>query len=72
MESGFTLNDPKEFASSIYKSVQKSLDISPDATIEEEDDTEEAEAEEKDTATKGTDADSTNEEAEYSSEKDEL
>nr|CAD1830473.1 unnamed protein product [Ananas comosus var. bracteatus] len=72
MESGFTLNDPKEFASSIYKSVQKSLDISPDATIEEEDDTEEAEAEEKDTATKGADADSTNEEAEYSSEKDEL
>lgn len=40
MESGFILNDPKEFASGIYKSVQKSLDIA-DATVEEEDETEE-------------------------------
>ncbi|KAI5655965.1 hypothetical protein M9H77_24758 [Catharanthus roseus] len=45
MESGFILNDPKEFASSIYDSVKSSLKISPDATVEEEDDTEEAEAE---------------------------
>lgn len=45
MESGFMLNDPKEFASSIYDSVKSSLKISPDATVEEEDDTEEAEAE---------------------------
>ncbi|XP_062229852.1 endoplasmin homolog [Phragmites australis] len=41
MESGFNLPDPKEFASSIYKSVQKSLDLSPDATVEEEDEAEE-------------------------------
>ncbi|KAF3332247.1 endoplasmin [Carex littledalei] len=40
LESGFILNDPKEFASGIYKSVQKSLDIA-DATVEEEDETEE-------------------------------
>ncbi|RWW87081.1 hypothetical protein BHE74_00004117 [Ensete ventricosum] len=46
---GFILNDPKEFASSIYKSVQKSLDISPDATVEEED---EAEVEETESSAK--------------------
>ncbi|WOL13170.1 hypothetical protein Cni_G21939 [Canna indica] len=47
MESGFILNDPKDFASSIYKSVQKSMDISPDATVEEEEDVDEPEVEEK-------------------------
>ncbi|XP_010935079.1 endoplasmin homolog [Elaeis guineensis] len=72
MESGFILNDPKEFASSIYKSVQKSLDISPDATVEEEDDSEEPEAEEKESTTKGTEADPAEEEAEQFSVKDEL
>lgn len=46
MESGFILNDPKDFASQIYDSVKSSLKISPDATIEEEDDAEEPEAEE--------------------------
>jgi heat shock protein 90kDa beta len=47
MESGFSLNDPKEFASSIYNSVQKSLDIA-DATVEEEEEeTETPESEEK-------------------------
>ncbi|XP_010941296.1 endoplasmin homolog [Elaeis guineensis] len=72
MESGFILNDPKEFASSIYKSVQKSLDISPDATVEEEDDTEEPEAEEKESTTKGAETDAAQEEAEEYSVKDEL
>ncbi|CAL9149882.1 endoplasmin homolog [Musa acuminata AAA Group] len=52
MESGFILNDPKDFASSIYKSVQKSLDISPDATVEEEDEVEETEVEEKESTAK--------------------
>ncbi|CAL9196713.1 unnamed protein product [Musa hybrid cultivar] len=52
MESGFILNDPKDFASSIYKSVQKSLDISPNATVEEEDEVEEAEVEEKESTAK--------------------
>ena len=47
MESGFNLPDPKDFASSIYKSVQKSLDLSPDATVEEEEEAEEPEIEEK-------------------------
>ncbi|RLN11549.1 hypothetical protein C2845_PM09G24260 [Panicum miliaceum] len=48
MESGFNLPDPKEFASSIYKSVQMSLDLSPEATVEEEDEAEEQpEVEEK-------------------------
>lgn len=72
MESGFILNDPKEFAFSIYKSVQKSLDISPDATVEEEDDAEEPEAEEKESTTKGAEADASEEEEEQSSFKDEL
>nr|CAB3471442.1 unnamed protein product [Digitaria exilis] len=65
MESGFNLPDPKEFASSIYKSVQKSLDLSPDATVEEEDEAEEQpEVEEKESAKE--------EDSEPSYDKDEL
>ncbi|KAI3988995.1 hypothetical protein MKX01_033031, partial [Papaver californicum] len=45
MESGFMLSDPKDFASSIYSSVRTSLNISPNASIEEEDDVEETEVE---------------------------
>ncbi|GMI91335.1 SHEPHERD, HEAT SHOCK PROTEIN 90.7, HEAT SHOCK PROTEIN 90-7 [Hibiscus trionum] len=45
MESGFNLADPKDFASRIYSSVRSSLEISPDATVEEEDDVEETETE---------------------------
>lgn len=44
MESGFMLPDPKDFASHIYNSVKSSLNISPEATVEEED-TEEPEPE---------------------------
>ncbi|PIA57313.1 hypothetical protein AQUCO_00600210v1 [Aquilegia coerulea] len=59
MESGFVLNDPKEFASSIYNSVKASLNVSPDAPVEEEEDTEEAEVEndvkEAETTPKGGD-----------------
>ncbi|KAI4336769.1 hypothetical protein L6164_015254 [Bauhinia variegata] len=44
-ESGFSLNDPKDFTSRIYDSVRSSLNISPEAAVEEEDDTEEIEAE---------------------------
>ena len=63
MESGFNLPDPKEFASSIYRSVQKSLDLSPDATVEEEDEAEDQpDSEEK----------SSKDEAEPSYDKDEL
>lgn len=50
MESGFVLNDPKDFAEKIYSSVKASLDISSDAAVEEEDDTEETEVEEKESA----------------------
>ena len=69
MESGFMLQDPKDFATRIYSSVKTSLDISPNATVEEEDETEEAEVEEKeadgaDTIKEGAD--------EHSSFKDEL
>ncbi|KAJ8497477.1 hypothetical protein OPV22_008029 [Ensete ventricosum] len=71
MESGFILNDPKEFASSIYKSVQKSLDISPDATVEEEEDVEEAEEEEKGT-TSNTESSEIKEDIDEASLKDEL
>ncbi|KAK8509986.1 hypothetical protein V6N13_118527 [Hibiscus sabdariffa] len=45
MESGFNLPDPKDFASRIYSSVKSSLNISPDAAIEEDDDAEETEIE---------------------------
>ena len=37
MESGFMLSDPQDFASKIYSSVKKSLSISPDADVEEDD-----------------------------------
>ncbi|KAL3640991.1 heat shock protein 90 [Castilleja foliolosa] len=38
VESGFSVSDPKDFASRIYSSVKTSLKISPDALVEEEDD----------------------------------
>ncbi|KAL3514781.1 hypothetical protein ACH5RR_027498 [Cinchona calisaya] len=44
-ESGFMLDDPKDFASRIYNSVKSSLHISPDVAIEEEEDAEETEVE---------------------------
>ncbi|XP_061373268.1 endoplasmin homolog isoform X3 [Gastrolobium bilobum] len=44
-QSGFLLDDPKDFASRIYDSVKTSLDISPEAAVEEEDDSEEVESE---------------------------
>lgn len=45
MESGFIQNDPKEFASSIYSTIKTTLNVNPDATVEEEDETEEEEVE---------------------------
>ncbi|XP_010439073.1 PREDICTED: endoplasmin homolog isoform X3 [Camelina sativa] len=36
IESGFILNDPKDFAARIYNSVKSSLSISPDAVADEE------------------------------------
>lgn len=52
LESGFILSDPKDFASQIYDTVKTSLNISPDATVDEE---EEAEVE-AETESKGTEA----------------
>ncbi|KAL8524125.1 hypothetical protein ACS0TY_013913 [Phlomoides rotata] len=49
MESGFSPTDPKDFASRIYGSVKNSLNISPDAAVEEEDDVEETEEAVKET-----------------------
>lgn len=60
MESGFTLSDPKDFASRIYSSVKSSLKISPDATVEEEEEVEEIQAE---SSTKETESSSNTEEA---------
>lgn len=54
LESGFILSDPKDFASQIYDTVKTSLNISPDATVEEE----EAEVE-VETETKGSEAEDT-------------
>ena len=36
LESGFLLEDPKEFASRIYSVMRTNLNVSPDATVEEE------------------------------------
>ncbi|XP_043708823.1 endoplasmin homolog isoform X1 [Telopea speciosissima] len=63
MESGFVLNDPKDFASSIYSSVKNSLKISPDAAVEEEDDAEEVETEVKGDEARTTEDDSDTEES---------
>ncbi|XP_059278966.1 endoplasmin homolog [Lycium ferocissimum] len=63
MESGFELSDPKDFASHIYSSVKSSLNISPDATVEEEAE----EAEEPEIETKAEESASEDSEA-----KDEL
>lgn len=71
-ESGFLLNDPKDFASRIYDSVKSSLNISPEAGVEEEDDTEEFEAEsevKEDASTPKAEVDATNDNADL---KDEL
>lgn len=60
MESGFSLPDPKDFASRIYSSVKSSLNINPDAAVEEEEDVEEVETEtatNEVTATPDADAD---------------
>ncbi|KAJ8439823.1 hypothetical protein Cgig2_029083 [Carnegiea gigantea] len=65
-ESGFLLDDPKDFASRVYDSVKSSLNISPDAAVEEEDDAEEEVAE------KETKNDSSSTEAEADGIKDEL
>ncbi|KAL0650711.1 hypothetical protein Bca4012_093402 [Brassica carinata] len=48
IESGFILNDPKDFAGRIYNSVKSSLKISPDAVPEEEVEAEETETSEED------------------------
>lgn len=58
MESGFILENPKDFASRIYDSVKASLDISPDATVEEE----EVEVEEEEPAAKESDSSSASKE----------
>lgn len=47
IESGFILNDPKDFAGRIYNSVKSSMKISPDAVAEEEVEAEETETTEE-------------------------
>ncbi|GLJ55069.1 hypothetical protein SUGI_1182040 [Cryptomeria japonica] len=41
VESGFFLSDPKEFAANIYSAIKTTLNVSPDATVDEEDEVEE-------------------------------
>ncbi|MCO5580169.1 hypothetical protein L7F22_034036 [Adiantum nelumboides] len=43
IESGFFLEDPKEFASRVYSVMKTTLNVSPDAVVEEEDELEEVE-----------------------------
>ncbi|KAM0047111.1 Endoplasmin [Helianthus debilis subsp. tardiflorus] len=71
MESGFMLPDPKDFASRIYDSVKASLSISPDASVEEEDEVEEA-PEVENTGSEKEETDSTLTEEEQEDIKDEL
>ncbi|CAM6069587.1 unnamed protein product [Sphagnum tenellum] len=52
VESGFILEDPKDFATRIYSVIRSTLNVDPDAEIEEEDETEdEIEKEESQTPT---------------------
>ncbi len=52
VESGFILEDPKDFATRIYSVISSTLNVDPDAEIEEEDETEdEIEKEESQTPT---------------------
>ncbi|XP_021999770.1 endoplasmin homolog isoform X1 [Helianthus annuus] len=71
MESGFMLPDPKDFASRIYDSVKASLSISPDASVDEEDEVEEA-PEVENTGSEKEETDSTPTEEEQEDIKDEL
>ncbi|KAJ4964185.1 hypothetical protein NE237_024124 [Protea cynaroides] len=73
VESGFLVNDSKDFASLIYSSVKSSLNISPDAAVEEEDDAEEVESDMEEATSTGDEAGTTkdNADTEYST-KDEL
>ncbi|KAI9113279.1 hypothetical protein K1719_015804 [Acacia pycnantha] len=71
-ESGFLLDDPKDFASRVYGSIKSSLNISPEAGVEEEDDAEEVEADsevKEDASTPNVEAETTNDDADV---KDEL
>ncbi|KAH7287414.1 hypothetical protein KP509_32G055000 [Ceratopteris richardii] len=43
LESGFILDDPKDFASQVYSVMKTTLNVSPDAVVDEEDETEEVE-----------------------------
>ncbi|KAF2310132.1 hypothetical protein GH714_006662 [Hevea brasiliensis] len=70
MESGFMLQDPKDFASRIYSSVKSSLNISPDANVDEEDDADETESETETKETTDTPIDDAD--ADTSAGKDEL
>lgn len=73
MESGFLLSDPKDFANRIYSSVKSSLNISPDATVEEEEEAEEVEADSttKDGKTSSTEPEAFNYEADSTHDDDE-
>ncbi|KAI3730343.1 hypothetical protein L1987_61513 [Smallanthus sonchifolius] len=59
MESGFMLPDPKDFASRIYDSVKASLNVSPDAVVEEEDEVEETPEVETSSSSQKEETDST-------------
>lgn len=43
LESGFVLEDPKDFANRIYSVIKSNLNVSPDATVEEDEVEEETE-----------------------------
>lgn len=41
LESGFVLEDPKDFATRIYSVIKSNLNVSPDAVVEEDEEVEE-------------------------------
>ena len=50
LESGFVLEDPKDFASRIYNVIKANLNVSPDAVVEEDESEEETEKDRADNA----------------------
>lgn len=41
LESGFVLEDPKDFAARLYSVIKANLNVSPDAVVEEDEEVEE-------------------------------
>ena len=54
LESGFVLEDPKDFATRIYNVIKANLNVSPDAVVDEDEVDEETEKDRADNAAEDT------------------